>query len=733
MNRPAALDVAYEQLKKLEQQQEALRRALGKHAPPESGKSYVEREAERKRKFAAGRNLEKNAVTIRQRTPEWQEKWERYRYDLKAFLTECFPATTSKKPFGEQQLRAIDITQDILLNGGRFCDAEPRGFVKSSRTANSAIWAIIYGHRKCITIFAANMINAADLLAIVRQSIMGNDLLAELTPFSIDCFRAIEANPHRATYQHCNGKPTGLVWKSNVIRFPTLPEADAFGGSITIRPLTSARGQVLSNRVTGDVDRPDFIFLDDIQKDEVALSESRVSKLVSLIKTGALRLSGHSKTLSAVMTITCQRPGDVADYFLTDKSWIGVRNKMLIHRATNEKEFWLGPYAEARRNFEFGDKEGMNAAHLAATQLYLENREFADEGCVPGWDWAYAWEDEPQHEFSAIQHAYNILIDDGESVFAAECQNEPSVAGDGEKKNLTIRFIKAKKSHTERRVVPGYCRKVVAGIDVQERAIFWVVMGLGDGMTGTVIDYGVYPEQSTFDFQYENIVHNLVTVYPDDQPSGRIYNGLQEVTSRLLAREWIREDGTVLPMNKMMIDRGYETDAVDFFIKTSPFKGSLLGSMGFGVAAKDLPFASRQKQEHDQRGDNWIIRPIANDKNQRIGRMLYCMIDTNFWKSQMRNGFLLGPGNKGCLSLYNSPHEDWHLGISRHLCAEYAIETAGRGRVLDEWKVRPGSPDNHWLDCIVMGLVAGSIEGIDRVHSAYKVKPKVTARYVTLK
>ena len=37
-----------------------------------------------------------------------------------------------------------------------------------------------------------------------------------------------------------------------------------------------------------------------------------------------------------------------------------------------------------------------------------------------------------------------------------------------------------------------------------------------------------------------------------------------------------------------------------------------------------------------------------------------------------------------------------------------SVRTEGRGRTVNEWKPRPGAPDNHWLDCLVGAAVAAS-------------------------
>ena len=52
-----------------------------------------------------------------------------------------------------------------------------------------------------------------------------------------------------------------------------------------------------------------------------------------------------------------------------------------------------------------------------------------------------------------------------------------------------------------------------------------------------------------------------------------------------------------------------------------------------------------------------------------------------------------------------------HQLLAEHLTAEYRVRTEARGRIVDEWKLRAGSPDNHWFDCLVGCAVAASIQG----------------------
>ena len=52
-----------------------------------------------------------------------------------------------------------------------------------------------------------------------------------------------------------------------------------------------------------------------------------------------------------------------------------------------------------------------------------------------------------------------------------------------------------------------------------------------------------------------------------------------------------------------------------------------------------------------------------------------------------------------------------HRLFAEHITAEYRVKTEGRGRTVDEWKLRAAAVDNHWLDCLVGCGVAASIQG----------------------
>jgi hypothetical protein len=60
----------------------------------------------------------------------------------------------------------------------------------------------------------------------------------------------------------------------------------------------------------------------------------------------------------------------------------------------------------------------------------------------------------------------------------------------------------------------------------------------------------------------------------------------------------------------------------------------------------------------------------------------------------------------------------------RNRLAEYRVKTQGRGRTVDEWKLRADGLDNHWLDGLVGSAVAASMSGAVLFGTDAKKKPR---------
>jgi len=131
----------------------------------------------------------------------------------------------------------------------------------------------------------------------------------------------------------------------------------------------------------------------------------------------------------------------------------------------------------------------------------------------------------------------------------------------------------------------------------------------------------------------------------------------------------------------------------------------LLPSHGRYVGASSIPFSEYKRKRGDRVGLNWRIPVITGKRAVR-----HVVFDTNWWKSFVHARLAVSMGDPGSLSLFGRGAEQHRL-LAEHLTAEYRVKTQGRGRTVDEWKLRVEGLDNHWLDCLVGAAVAASIDG----------------------
>ena len=126
----------------------------------------------------------------------------------------------------------------------------------------------------------------------------------------------------------------------------------------------------------------------------------------------------------------------------------------------------------------------------------------------------------------------------------------------------------------------------------------------------------------------------------------------------------------------------------------------------------------------DRVGHNWRMPNIRGKRAVR-----HVVFDTNYWKSFVASRLLTSMGDRGNLSLWGRETER-HMLFAEHLTAEYRVKTEGRGRKVDEWKIRPEAHDNHWFDGVVGCAVAASmcgcvLAGTDTAQVRKPAKPKV--------
>lgn len=643
------------------------------------------------------------------------------RNDLLAFLTTYFPKSTGLSPFGMSHSSAIRRLEKAILEGGLFINVFPRGYAKTTISENAAIWALLYGHRKFIPIFGADANAACGNIDSIKTELSENDLLYADFPEACHAIRALEGKPQRCASQtftpgNIEGfepseetKPelTRISWTADMIVLPTIMLPDGYsassGGAITTRGIEGGARGMKYKRHDGTQQRPDFVMVDDPQSDASANSSTQIKKRLNVIQKSILRLGGHGKRLAVVINATIIQPDDLIEQMMDltrFPAWQSQRIKMVNKFADSHETLWLDKYATIRNTYDpdiIGDQQ---RAHREATEFYRTNRELMDAGADVSWNDCY----EHEVEISAIQHAYNILIDDGEEVFASECQNDPKPKSEGTGQQLSAKEVQRRTNKVARGIIPAACDKVTAFVDVQGEALYWIAVAWDSkSFSGHVIDYGVYPEQPTRQFELAKLRVKLSAVHPHMEYGARVFAGLESLKPKLTERAWKREDGADFTTSRVLIDYGYEPSADAVFTFSRQSRGVALPSKGKGIGAKRAPFDQWKKRDGETHGKAWKVSPSRTQ--------LVALFETNYWKSFVRDSLFAPLLSKTAMYLYGDDPKHHEL-LADHFAVEKYTTVSAEGRTIDEWDNPSNWFDQHWWDGIVGSAVAASMVGV---------------------
>ena len=667
-----------------------------KHTPEETSgaRSYEDRRnAERDRQAEqslAGRDIGQLPEVV---NPNRKAACER---NFQLFCESYFPETYALA-WSPDHLKVIEKIETAVLRGGLFALALPRGSGKTTITESAALWSMLYGHREFVVLIGATESAALELLDSLKTELEVNERLAEDFPEVCYPVAQLEGIANRCAGQLYKGERTRITWTSNEIVLPTVEGSRASGIIVRVAGITGRIRGMKFKRSDGRSVRPSLVIIDDPQTSESAGSLEQTRKRVRVLAGDILGLAGPGQKISGIMPCTIIRPGDMADIILnrnTHPDWNGEKTRMVYRFPTNMK-LWE-EYAEIRA--EALRTEGN---FQKATEFYLANREAMDAGAEVSWEARFNHD-----EVSALQHAMNLKFQD-EAAFQSEYQNDPLPDDTADDSLLSVDEICAKINGLARRRVPLKCDRLTMFVDVQKALLFYVVIAWAEDFTGAVIDYGSWPDQHRHEYSLADANPSIQTLFPKAGFEGALYAALSALTDECLGREWEREDGAVLKIERALVDAnwGQSTDVVYQFCRQSSHAGVILPSHGRYVGASSKPMTEYRKQQGDRLGFNWMIPNVAGKR--AIRHVIY---DTNYWKSFIHARLAVPVGDKGSLTLYGRI-PGAHQLFAEHLTAEYRVKTQGRGRTVDEWKLKPQSHDNHFLDCVAGCAVCGSMLG----------------------
>ncbi|MGA2221871.1 MAG: terminase gpA endonuclease subunit [Verrucomicrobiia bacterium] len=645
--------------------------------------------------------------------PDWKQISDRRAAcanGLSAFIRE-YLGHRFTLPNSPDQIECLDRIQAVALGkaGERQAVASPRGDGKTERTLAATVWAILYGHHRYVVVIGANLDKAKKIVTEIEQELADNDLLLLDWPYLCEPIRRAYAKPNRAKFLTMDGEPIRLECRTCKLVLPTWSgdPAKTGGSIIEAAGILGVRG-LRHTTASGEVLRPTLALIDDPQTFEVAASPEQVAKIEAVIQGDILKMAGPRRRVSAFLNVTVIKNNDVADRFLDHKrhpEWRGIRKKM-IYQWPKRKDLWE-QYAEHRRN---GILEGDKGA--TATAFYLAHRAEMDEGATVGWEHRYSPD---QGEHSALQHAYNILIDDSEAAFMAECQNEP-LQHTAHVYEIKPEIVASRVNKMPAGEAPALARVITAFVDVNRYGLTWAACAWLSNMTGYVIGYGIHPEgRPVFDPKNPGT----------ETEAQALFRCLSELGAILTRRGAFMRAGEPAPLNCLMIDCGYLSETVLQFHRTAPLPTMIIPSRGRAART----FNTRQNAKTVRRGDAWRVDEWTG------GNVL--IHNSDFHRMMMHQAWLLPHGAPGGLTIFgDSPAQ--HMAFARQITAERLAEYV-KGDVCDHfvWRPVPGER-NDFLDALVGARVGAlyllNVSGQQQLSQgapAQPAQPSATPRPAT--
>lgn len=600
--------------------------------------------------------------------------------------------------FSPDHFRVIAKLERIVRGGGLVSVAMPRGSGKSELAKAAALWAILYGYRKFVVIVGATTSDAVRVAEDLKATLAHSDDLYAAFPEAAHCVRELKGISTKARFQTINGKPSGLEWKREGFRLAFVPKAACSGAVLRTAGLTGAIRGMTATGPNGETIRPDLALLDDPQDRESATSPAQTDDRERIVRGDVLGLAGPTTTIAAVMCCTVITENDLADRFLNrelNPQWNGERTKLVTSFPTDEV-LWEQYFALRDDDMRAGGDGRV------ATEFYRARRTEMDAGGAVSWPERF----DAERYASALEEAMVKKHDDPEA-FAAEMQNDPLRASStrGEERQLHAAELVTRLNRLPCGTVPREATRLTAMIDVGGRVMWWGVVAWSERFDGAVVDYGAWPQQSRGYFTSTDARPSLIDLYPGRTEGQLVYAGLRDLSRHIFGRDYPRDGGPAMAVERGLVDAGWLPDTVHQFVRESEFRHLLIPSKGYATSSSAKAMDDWPAREGERSGPSWRLGVPPSGRGRQL------LFDPDYWKSFLADRLTTEPGSGGSLRFFGaSPSE--HRMLCDHLTSEYATRTTIRNRTFDSWEKKPGGAENHLLDVLTGCAVAASVGGL---------------------
>lgn len=634
------------------------------------------------------------------------DRKERCRLSLEAFAREYFPESYYL-PISPGQREDFETMQRVATDGGAYAFAAPRSDGKTTRCETATIWAVLYGHRRCVPVVGSSAEAAREMFESIKHELRTNEALRE--DFPIPCWVASLSDDIalKAKGWTWGGRKMGAEWGKGRIVLPQMDGADGSGAVIVPRGITG-RLRGMRIKIGKRAVRPDCFVIDDPQTDESATSPQQCTSREKIILGAIMGSKGAKTTLACMMPCTIIKPNDLAARFLDRKihpDWHG-RTRSLVKVWPKEHGGMWKEYRRLRRE----------ETQEAATAYYLENLAAMDEGAEVDWPERF-----DSNEVSAIQSAENLLCDRGEEVFMAEYQNSPIEPGRTDRPYvLTVEIVKSRATERPVLEVPPGHKTLVVGTDVNEYGLHTAAVAFDNLLTGAVTWYGIHAGPNG-----ETITEPGA---PEIERKKAIYDALVAHGEQIAALQFAAgEEGAPAPRPSLwLIDGGYFGDVVRRYVEGPGRK------VGVAVAAcKGFPGSCNAKTRYQPTARNMIGSPKEQchmSEGPVLGRFI--AFNACYWREVWQKAITATPGNIGSLQLCAGGHSEFAAQLASETLRQKINTPAGP---IWDWVTAPGRHD--YSDAVTICYAAAAWGGIGtggRVAAPKVVRQAVRVRHLAV-
>jgi len=595
-------------------------------------------------------------------------------------------------PWAPYQRAMMDRFQNVVLSGGRECHAVRRGGLKSTCARVSTLWAVINGHRRFPVLVGATDDKASEhrenFFALLASSPLLLDDYPEMTPLLLKW-----RQPKRQF--RLDGRLLALHPKDGRGRivFPDIHDSASCQAHIAPYSVnaTDVSGLSYVDRF-GVTIRPDLLVFDDVQTPQSAKSPLMTEEREEAITKTFLGLAGLGEKIAAIMVATVREHDDLTERFLSRErhpDWDGEKYPSII-RMPDKMDLWE-TYGQ---KLSQGDTPTIGKA--MAQEFYETHRESMDGGGVVAWE-----HDKLPDELSALQSLMTVRALDL-SFFRCEIQQEGEIQVNTSGLRLDAQTLLIRTSGYDRGRVPDDAAFLTAFVDSSDKVLWWMVLAVGKDLSGSIVDYGTWPDQQRPVFYKANLAHAI-----GDEAPGRSWEESFVVAhnelEQMLCDDWQTVSGGTRQIDLILKDwsDGGQMPLIRSQIGSSKDRNRMRASKGFAPKPGRKPIHLWGDIHRDKSGTGWIERRSENP--------VHVQFDANIIKSMAARRLLTARGAPSAIMLPGTDDRANRL-LVEHFTSEVPKEVSYDGTKGVVWVDIPYR-NNDWWDCFCGCLTAASVLG----------------------